>query len=235
MFAVFRLHKTIAVLTVALLTALTVTLACALPAAASAHAVVVAVDPGHGGYDGGVTGLRTHVRECDVNLSIALYLAAYLRGEGYRVVLTRKADRAPVEAGSLKRKDMDMRLTTIRQASADIAVSIHCNFYPSAYRRGIQVFYNKEADLPLATTLQNHLNDTQNTPTLGRTFAPLWGDYYILNKAPCPAAIVECGFLSNPEDEALLADEGYRMTLAYQIFCAIDDGYAGQEKANLSI
>ena len=190
------------------------------------------IDPGHGGYDGGVTGLTQHVRECDVNLSVAQYLAAYLRQKGYRVVMTRLDDRAPVEAGSLKRRDMDLRLNTINQSKAVLAVSIHCNFYPSAYRRGIQVFYNKDADLDLATAMQNHLNQTQNQPTIGRQFAPLWGDYYLLAHAECPAVIVECGFLSNREDEALLADANYRMTLAYQMYAAIDGMFA-QEKAAL--
>lgn len=233
MFAVFRLHKKqlVALALLAVLAAGGI-LAFCLPAGdAQAHPLTVAVDAGHGGYDGGVTGLTTGVRESDVNLSIALYLAAYLRNKGYRVVLTRDKDASPVEAGSLKRRDMDMRLNTIRGAAADIAVSIHCNFYPSRYRRGIQVFYDKQADLPLATALQTHLNETQNMPTIGRSFAPLWGDYYLLANAPCPAAIVECGFLSNPEDEALLADEHYRMTLAYQIYAAIDAAYTGEASA----
>ena len=224
MFAVLRWRKSrivvsfLSVLVVAGIVAL-----CTLPRTrASAAPVTVVLDAGHGGYDGGVKGLRTGVKESDINLSIAQYTRAYLSENGYRVVLTREQDRALVETGSLKRRDMDMRLAVIRGANAHLTVSIHCNFYPSAYRRGIQVFYTKDADMPLAAALQTHLNDTLNQPTLERGFAPLWGDYYLLAGAPCPAAIVECGFLSNAEDEALLVNANYRMTLAYQIYCAID-------------
>lgn len=236
MFAVVRIgkRKWIAIVMLAVVCA-TAVLACCFPRyKGEAQAVTVAIDPGHGGYDGGVTGLELHLRESDVNLSVAKYLATYLRGKGYRVVMTRSSDRSPVETGSVKRRDMDMRLSTIAAAKADVAVSIHCNFYPSKYRRGIQVFYDKESDLPLAEALQNHLNVTQNLPTVGRQFAPLWGDYYLLAHAPCPAAIVECGFLSNAQDETLLADENYRMTLAYQIFVAIDSAYGDGDAPTLA-
>jgi N-acetylmuramoyl-L-alanine amidase len=232
MFAVYRISKyRLIALSAALMLTLSLCLVALIPqSTGQAQAVTIAIDAGHGGYDGGVTGLTTHIKESDVNLSIALYLAAYLKAKGYRVVLTRDKDRSPVETGSLKRQDMDMRLATIESANADIAVSLHCNFYPSVYRRGIQVFYDKAADLPLAEALQNHLNKTQNLPDVGRQFAPLWGDYYLLKKASCPAAIIECGFLSNPEDECLLKDADYRMTLAYQIYVAIDGIYAGADQ-----
>ena len=159
MFAVVRIgkRKWIAIVMLAVVCA-TAVLACCFPRyKGEAQAVTVAIDPGHGGYDGGVTGLELHLRESDVNLSVSKYLATYLRGKGYRVVMTRSSDRSPVETGSVKRRDMDMRLSTIAAAKADVAVSIHCNFYPSKYRRGIQVFYDKESDLPLAEALQNHL------------------------------------------------------------------------------
>ena len=227
MFTVFNVkkYKLTAIIAV-LMTSVAIASAILLPASSGqAQPIVVAIDAGHGGYDGGVTGLERGIKESDVNLSVATYLNAYLQGAGYKTVMTRTSDRAPVETGSLKRRDMDMRLAAIRGGGADIVVSIHCNFYPSAYRRGIQVFYDKANDLPLAEALQTHLNETQNLPTVGRQFAPLWGDYYLLKNAPCPAAIVECGFLSNREDEGLLSDANYRMTLAYQIFVAIDEVY----------
>ena len=149
MFAILRIHKK-RLVTGILLVAMIVTAVIlgGVPVdTGEAGAITVAIDAGHGGYDGGVTGLTRHIKESDVNLSIAHYLDAYLSGKGYKTVLTRSSDRAPVETGSLKRRDMDMRLTTIKNANADIAISIHCNFYPSKYRRGIQVFYS----IPLTT------------------------------------------------------------------------------------
>lgn len=199
---------------------------------AEAQPLCIAIDAGHGGYDGGVTGLTYGVKESDVNLSVALYLATYLRNAGYRTVLTRTRDQSPVEAtvsgkdravGAKKVRDMDLRLQTVRQSSCAVLVSVHCNFYPSSYRRGIQVFYHKSSDEQLAQCLQAVCNQTLNRQEIGRDFSPLWGDYYLLAKAPCPSAIVECGFLSNAQDEALLCDANYRMTLAYRLCQAIED------------
>lgn len=187
----------------------------------SAQQPCIVIDAGHGGYDHGVSGLDSGVRESDVNLSIATYLARYLQGRGYRVVMTRTKDVALVEATSLKRADMDKRLELIAESNAQLVISLHCNFYPSRYRRGIQVFYGKGDDQVLAATLQDHLNNTLNLPTLDRQFSSLWGDYYLLNHAPCPSVIVECGFLSNSQDEALLCTENYRMLVAYQLFCGL--------------
>jgi len=224
MFAVFHFYKkrVAAAIMVLVLAAGAIILFNLPQSNAAATPITIAIDPGHGGYDGGVSGLQTGAKESDINLSIALYARAYLQNVGYKVVLTRDRDRAPVEAGSVKRRDMYMRLAVINGAAADLAVSIHCNFYPSRYRRGIQVFYNKDADMPLAATMQSHLNDALNQSHIGRGFSPLWGDYYLLAQVPCPAVIVECGFLSNAEDEALLTDENYRMTLAYEICRAIE-------------
>ena len=200
-------------------------------ARAAADPVCIGIDPGHGGYDAGVKGIRSDVRECDINLSIATYLGTYLRNAGYRVVYTRTRDRSPVEnaiaatdsiaAGARKVRDMQLRLSAWHNADCVLGVSIHCNYYPSAYRRGLQVFYTKDADLMLATTLQQGLNRALNQPQIGRDLQPLWGDYYLPAHAQCPCAIVECGFLSNADDEQLLCDATYRMTVAYRLCCGI--------------
>ena len=188
----------------------------------SAEAQTIVLDPGHGGYDTGCKGLNLGIHESHVNLSIARYVQAYLTDWGYKVVLTRTKDAALVEpTATYKRQDMDKRLALIADQGAQLVVSIHCNSYPVSSRRGTQVFWYKSTDEALATALQNRLNDTLNTPKGLRPYQPLWGDYYLARYAPCPAAIVECGFLSNKEDEALLADENYRMTVGYQIACGI--------------
>ena len=74
----------------------------------------------------------------------------------------------------------------------------------------------------LAATVQNALNKLNSEKT-GRTYSALGGDYYILNCTSYPAAIVECGFLSNPEDEKLLTDDGYRLTLASAVARAVNE------------
>ena len=224
-------RKRLLVLALCLVAAVALPLAAWGARGAMASPLCIGIDPGHGGYDAGVKGLQTGVRECDINLSIATYLGVYLRGAGYRVVYTRTTDRSPVESlptatdsiatGARKLRDMRLRLSAWQSGDVALGVSLHCNFYPSHYRRGLQVFYGKDADLALATALQQGLNNSLNRPRIGRDLQPLWGDYYLPANAVCPTAIVECGFLSNAEDEALLCDDTYRMTVAYQLCCAI--------------
>lgn len=179
---------------------------------------VIVLDAGHGGYDGGVVGLSSGVKESAINLEIVKLVKGYLESDGYKVVLTRSKDEA---LGDTKQEDMKKRIEIIKASACSLLVSVHVNFYPSKYRRGIQTFFNKSIDEDFAKSLQATLNSALNVPTLNRNFASLWGDYYILANAPCPATIIETGFVSNSEDEAQLLSAEYRMILAYHIFCGI--------------
>ena len=183
---------------------------------------VIAIDPGHGGYDGGVKGVVSGVEEATVNLAVAKLLKAYFESDGYKVVMTRSED--VLSSVSRKQEDMRARVKLINGSKSKLLVSLHVNYYSSSSRRGIQVFYNKEKDVPLAECLQTALN-RMNASETGRNFSALAGDYYILANSDCPAALVECGFFSNPQDEELLLDENYRMRLAYEMFSAIKTSY----------
>lgn len=189
----------------------------------------IVLDAGHGGYDGGVTGLKSNVKESTINLELVKLLKGYLESDGYNVVLTRSKDEA---LGDTKRSDMKERIKIINSSRCKIMVSIHVNFYPSKYRRGIQTFFNKKEDEELARSLQESLNDSLNKPTINRNFSALWGDYYILANSNVPATIVETGFLSNSEDEELLLTPSYRMKLAYQIFIGIKRYLSSDTLAN---
>lgn len=178
----------------------------------------IVIDPGHGGYDGGVKGLTSGISESTVNLEIAKLVKGYLESDGYRVVMTRTKD---VALGNTKRIDMKKRIEMINASNCLLAVSIHVNFYPSSYRRGIQTFFNKKIDEDLAKAMQETLNSALNIPTLDRGFSALWGDYYILAKSKCPATIIETGFISNSQDEKQLLSKEYRMILAFHIFSGI--------------
>lgn len=179
---------------------------------------VIVLDAGHGGYDGGVVGLDSGVKESVINLAIVKLVKGYLESDGYKVVLTRSKD---VALGDTKQEDMKKRIEIIKSSNCSALVSIHVNFYPPRYRRGIQTFFNKSVDEAFAKYMQNTLNSHLNYPTLNRNFASLWGDYYILANAPCPATIIETGFVSNSDDEKQLLSAEYRMILAYHIFCGI--------------
>ncbi len=185
-------------------------------------AATLVIDAGHGGADGGTAGKVTGVKESDLNLAVAKSIYAYAQAADISSVMTRKTVHSPAGGSFNKSADMTARKTVIKNANPDIVLSIHMNKYSCSVRRGIQVFYSTKASYELAETMQNYLNEKLNVPTLGRGFSPIFGDFYILKCSNAPGVIVECGFLSSPDDEALLIDEEYRTLLSYYIFCGIN-------------
>ena len=178
---------------------------------------VVVIDPGHGGWDPGKAG-RAGADEKDINLDIAARLGRLLESGGYMVFFTRKTDEA---LGQSKREDMKMRILTSDDFDADIFISIHQNSYPSSNVKGAQVFYynSSEKSKLLAECIQSSLiENLDNTNT--RT-AKADSDYYILKNTKIPAAIIECGFLSNPEEEENLNSEEYRNKTAWAVYLGI--------------
>lgn len=178
----------------------------------------IVLDAGHGGVDPGVLGSVSHVKESDVNLKIVQNLQKLFADAGFRVVLTRK------NAGGLyglptagyKRRDMEKRREIIVGEKPDLVLSVHQNGFPqSPSRRGGQVFFcaGRQEDEALAGSIQSRLNGLS-----GKSYAALAGDFFVLNCAQAPAVLVECGFLSNAEEEALLQTEVYRADVAQAVF-----------------
>ena len=173
----------------------------------------VVVDAGHGGADGGVQGVNTGVYERELNLSIAYKVKAELEKAQINVVMTRTTSDGALDTMlTQKQEDMEKRKKIIMDASPDCVVSIHQNKYTQQSRRGAQAFF--WGDSSLADVLQAALNEKLNKENTGRTFSALKGDYYILRQTPYPSALVECGFLSNPLDEALLVTDEYQNKVA---------------------
>lgn len=192
---------------------------------AQSAAYTVVIDAGHGGIDGGVTGINTGVKESDINLKMAKILKSRFEKAGVTAVMTRETADGLYSppTGSFKLKDFEKRRDIILAASPEIVVSLHANFFRrSPARRGAQVFYysNSLQSRALASAIQNNINENINMKYSGRMFSKLAGDYYILNCSPYPSVIVECGFLSNAEDEKLLITESYRAELCAEIFAA---------------
>ena len=182
----------------------------------------IVLDAGHGARDAGCSGINTGVKESDLNLAITLKLKKYLEDFGFKVVLTRKDD-SPLyspNATNCKREDMEKREKIINDAKADMVVSIHMNSFPEISQKGAQAFYNpnNENSKTLADTIQTQLiKQIENARASSHK-----GDYYILNISDeIPVSIVECGFLTNPEEEALLNDDSHQNKLAYAIMCGI--------------
>lgn len=176
---------------------------------------VVVIDPGHGGIDGGATGLGG-VREETVVLGVARYLAGYLEQVGARVFLTRDRDTELAEGNV---EDLDARLELSREVAADVFVSIHANSFPSPYEFGAQTFYchNNPGSKPLAEKIQSSLVD--GIDILGYNYREVQeAEYYILRNLDLPAVLIEVGFLSNPREESLLSQSAYQKRLAWCIF-----------------
>lgn len=176
---------------------------------------VIAIDPGHGGYDPGKVSLYG-TKEKDINLSISLLLKKLLEDEGYTVIITRETD-THVGNDDSKRNDMISRVQYINDANPDIAISIHQNSYPASHVKGAQVFYYKDSSESekLAKTLQASLiKNADNSNTRSEKSDT---SYYLLRKVECPVVIVECGFLSCPEEEAKLNSSKYQASLAKAI------------------
>ena len=190
--------------------------------------IKIVLDAGHGGIDGGVVGVSTGVKESELNLKVVKKLEKYLVDAGVVVVLTRSSDAGlyGIATSNLKKKDMQKRRDIINKAQPNLVVSVHMNKYSLSTRRGAQVFYkaSDERSKLLSESIQSSFNSMEEA---SRKCSALSGDYYILNCSSYPSVIAECGFLSNPEDEALLITDEYQDSIAYAIFKGIV-GYLAQ-------
>ncbi len=193
----------------------------------------VILDAGHGGFDGGAS--AGDVLEKDINLKIALFLADHLKLSGYDVILTREDDSATNDEGdrirSKKISDMKNRLALMKSYPDAFFVSIHLNKYSNSQPKGTQVFYSQkttESKL-LAQSIQQTVKELLQSDN-HRDIKPATRDTYLLYNAPIPAVIVECGFLSNPAELALLKTEEYQKKMAFAVYCGIIAGEDAEQQ-----
>lgn len=177
----------------------------------------IVLDAGHGGIDGGITGVKTGVKESDLNLQITFALQRELEDMGFDVTLTRKTQSGlyGTPTKGFKRRDMEARKSIIEKAQPDLVISIHQNLYPTRKTRGGQTFYDKnnESSRCLADCLQQSLNKLYQTQGVKKRHS-MPGEYFMLTCTQRPSVIVECGFLSNAEDEKLLISSAWQSKLA---------------------
>lgn len=194
--------------------------------------VTVALDAGHGGPDGGAVS-RQGLVEKDINLAVALYLRDYLQQAGAIVVMTREDDRDLADEttrGYSKRKTQDLkrRVRMIEENEAGILVSIHMNSVPSSKWSGAQTFYfdSHSRSYDLAYLIQGELvRNLENTQRVAKKNDK---KVYLLEAVKIPAALVEVGFLSNPQEASLLGDEAYQRKVAASIYQGILRFTAGE-------
>jgi N-acetylmuramoyl-L-alanine amidase len=175
---------------------------------------LIVIDAGHGGFDCGAIGKFSGVHEDDINLAIALKLKSNFENNGYSVIMTREDENA---IGSTKMGDMGIRRRIIEQAKGQLTVSIHMNFFTSSNVSGPQVFYFESSNRgkTAAALIQDNLDNDLN-PAKKRKITD--ARYYILRSGSSPAVLVECGFLSNKNEEYLLKQESYQDKIARAVF-----------------
>ena len=180
--------------------------------------ICIVVDAGHGGADPGKIGING-AKEKDINLKIAAELKKLLEAEDIQVIMTREKDSGLYSESSNNKKveDMRRRCEIIDDAKPVFTVSIHQNSYPQESVKGAQVFYygSSKEGKQLADTLQAKLIEWLD-PTNHRQ-AKANESYYLLKKTETPTVIVECGFLSNSGEAALLVTEEYQKKVAQAI------------------
>lgn len=183
----------------------------------------VVVDAGHGGIDGGAVGYAGTL-EKDLNLDIALKCELLMGLVGVDVVMTRRED-VSIDDGTgatiARRKADDIKArVAIANAGADALVSIHMNSFTNPKYWGTQTFYSKNnaKSLDLAENLQAAAR-TLLAPDNARETKQAEDSIYLMKNVTVPAVIIECGFITNPEEEARLCTEEYRKAVAVAI-CA---------------
>ncbi len=178
----------------------------------------IMIDVGHGGFDSGKVGVNGEL-EKDINLQIALKLKKTLEDQGMSVIMTREEDKGLYDEGASNKKaqDLQRRCDLINEKKPFMTVSIHQNSYTSPQIKGAQVFYytTSAESQKLAEIIQKTLIE-QVDPDNHREAKPN-DSYYMLKRTSSVIVIVECGFLSNPEEAAKLTDEEYQQKLVEAI------------------
>lgn len=177
------------------------------------------IDAGHGGVDGGATSC-TGKLESSFNLEIALKLEDLMHFLGYETKMIRREDISVYTEGQTiaqkKVSDLKERVRICNNTDGAILLSIHQNTYSSSRYSGAQVFYaGSKGSEVLARAMQSNFIKTLN-PGSSRQEKPARG-IYLMEHIRCPGVLIECGFLSNPEEEAKLRSREYQQ----QICCVI--------------
>ena len=184
---------------------------------------VILVDAGHGGVDSGMVGIGG-LKEKGINLDIAMKLKTILEKKGLAVVMTREEDKGLYENGTknMKAQDLQNRIEQIRIYEPVLSVSIHQNSYSDPQVKGPQVFYyaDSENGRNLALAIQEELN--RQLSVARPREAKGNRTYYLLKRSKGTLIIVECGFLTNPEEAALLQKEEYQQKVAQAVADGIE-------------
>lgn len=185
----------------------------------------IVVDAGHGGFYQGSTGYAGS-HEDELNLAVANYLKSELENAGAEVIMTRSDSNAIAETKLL---DMQKRRDIISSSGADIAISIHMNSYTNSTPSGPLTMFaaGSVKGEALAGAVQARLIEDLKPQSENNTRGE---DFYILESGNMPCIIVECGFISNPQEEALLIKPSYQRQVAQSIRLGVEDYFLSSEQ-----
>lgn len=196
---------------------------------------VIIIDPGHGGDDPGAIG-EAGTLEKEIVLEISKKLAGILNQAGAQVFLTRDNDRDlsdpdQINSYQAKLQDLTRRVELANQKQADLFISVHVNSFPDHREGGAQAFSQpgEEDSNKLAQAIQQEMNHFLVNP--GREAKQV--DYFANRMAKMPSAIIEIGFISNPQEEKLLSDQIYQDKVAWSIYAGITR-YLSQPKTAMA-
>lgn len=182
---------------------------------------IVLIDPGHGGMDGGAT-TKNGIKESNINLEISFKLKELFEENGWKVIMTRDEDiglnsntgtiRSKYVQGLINRKKI------IEREKPDYVILIHLNSFPDPSCYGAQTFYSKKT--PESKLLSEQIQKVlvEEIDNENRRKSKEKNDVLLLKNNGIPTVLVECGFLSNPEEEKLLQDDAYQILLAQCIY-----------------
>ena len=183
------------------------------------HTIII--DPGHGGVDGGATSC-TGVPESRFNLEISLKLNDFLRFLGYDTRMIRTEDISVYTKGETiaakKASDLKERVRICNETENAMLLSIHQNNFSDSRYFGAQVFYASGSEA-LAKELQTAFRQTLNPGS--RRQEKKSSGIYLMEHISCPGVLIECGFLSNPQEEGRLRTASYQKQLAALIGCTV--------------
>ncbi|MDD3243264.1 MAG: N-acetylmuramoyl-L-alanine amidase [Eubacteriales bacterium] len=190
----------------------------------SLSGMTIGIDPGHGDRDQGTQGRSSGVYEAELNLLVAQELCKILEDAGVNVVMTRTDDTVIYAQGegTFKQRDMQHRSQLINESACDLMLSIHMNFFEDGQYGGAQTFYQEGSQKgpALAKAIQAAIVAGMQ-PDNGRKAQAK--DFYMLRETNCPAVLIECGFLSNEQDEQNLQNSDYRAKLCQCIVAGLQD------------
>lgn len=183
----------------------------------------IVIDAGHGGIDGGATSC-TGVLESHINLEIALRLEDVFHLLGYDTVMIRRTDESIYTQGntiaSQKVSDLKERVRIANETPGAILISLHQNTFSDSRYKGAQVFYSgNDKSRSIAQSMQQNLIQILN-PGSQRKVKSAQG-VYLMEHITCPGVLIECGFLTNHEEEALLRSKEYQIKLCAVIAATI--------------